>query len=266
MKNNQPIGIFDSGIGGLTVMKQIMQKLPHERLIYFGDTARLPYGEKSPQTIERYSVENASFLMKHAIKLLVIACNTASAYSIDKLKHTFEIPIIDVIQPGADHAVSATCNHKIGILATRATTRSGIYQREIQQRLPSSEVHTVACPLLVPLIEEHFFDHPATQLIIKDYLAPLKQTGIDTLLLGCTHYPLLQLLIQGEMGPQVTIIDSATTCAEQVAETLHLLGLQNTQQEYPQHYFFASDDPEKFRRHGIKFLGCPIDSVNMPYK
>lgn len=264
MKNHQPIGIFDSGIGGLTVMRQIMQKLPHERLIYFGDTARLPYGEKSPQTIESYAIQNAQFLMQHTIKLLVIACNTASAYSLDKLKQLLDIPIIDVIKPGADHVVAATRNHKIGVLATRATIRSGIYQREIQQRLPTAEVYSIACPLLVPLIEEHFFDHVATQLILKDYLAPLKQTHIDTLLLGCTHYPLLHHLIQIEMGSQVTIVDSATTCAEQISTTLQALELNNTLKEHPKHHFYASDDPEKFRLHGIQFLGHVIDQVNTP--
>lgn len=264
MKNTQAIGIFDSGIGGLTVMKQIMQKLPHEQLIYFGDTARLPYGDKSPETILRFSIENAIFLMEHHIKLLVIACNTASAYAVDKLKNILKIPIIDVIKPGADRAVLTTRSHKIGILATRATTLSGIYQREIQKRLPSAEVYSIACPLLVPLIEEHFFDHPATHLIVKDYLAPLKEKNIDTLLLGCTHYPLLHHLIQQEMGPHISIIDSATTCAEQVSAALNDHGLCNPQKEHPQHQFYASDFPEKFRLHGIQFLGKAIEKVNTP--
>lgn len=262
----QAIGIFDSGIGGLTVMKQIMRELPYERLIYFGDTARLPYGDKSPETILRYSIENAIFLMDHQIKLLVIACNTASAYAVDKLQQILKIPIIDVIKPGADRAAVTTCSHKIGVLATRATTFSGIYQREIQKRLPSAEVYSIACPLLVPLIEEHFFDHPATKLIIKDYLAPLKQHNIDTLLLGCTHYPLLHHLIQNEMGSHVAIIDSATTCAEQVAATLDTLGLRNPNNEYPHHHYYASDYPEKFRLHGINFLGRAIDKVDTPSK
>lgn len=266
MKNTQAIGIFDSGIGGLTVMREIMQKLPHEQLIYFGDTARLPYGEKSPETILRYSIENAIFLMEHKIKLLVIACNTASAFAVDKLQQILKIPIIDVIKPGADRAAAVSNSHKIGVLATRATTASGIYQREIQKRLPSAEVYTIACPLLVPLIEEHFFDHPATQLIIKDYLAPLKEKNIDTLLLGCTHYPLLHHLIQNEMGAHVSIIDSATTCADQVSETLDAQNLRHPYCEHHVHHYYASDYPEKFRLHGINFLGRAIDKVDTPSK
>ena len=266
MKNNQAIGIFDSGIGGLTVMKQIMLKLPHEKLIYFGDTAQSAHGDKSAETILRYSIENAIFLMEHEIKLLVIACNTASAFAVHKLKQILKIPIIDVIKPGADHAVSSTRNKKIGVLATRATTLSGIYLQEIQKRLHNAEVHSIACPLLVPLIEEHFFDHPATQLIVKDYLEPLKQKQIDTLLLGCTHYPLLHHLIQNEMGLQVTIIDSASTCAEQVSETLNAYGLRNRDDVLPTHHYYASDSPEKFRMHGIKFLGQAIAQVDTPAK
>lgn len=266
MINTQAIGIFDSGIGGFTVMKQIMHKLPHEKLIYFGDTARLPYGEKSPETILRYSIENAIFLMEHHIKLLVIACNTASAYAVDKLKQILKIPIVDVIKPSADFAVQITRSQKIGVLATRATVSSGIYEREIIKRLPSAEVHSLACPLLVPLIEEHFFDHQATQMIVKEYLAPLKQKNIDTLLLGCTHYPLIHQLIQKEMEPHVTILDSATTCAEHVSALLDEEGLHNPHGEYPKHQFYAFDYPEKFRLQGSLFLGRPIDKVSVPTK
>jgi glutamate racemase len=262
MKNSQAIGIFDSGIGGLTVMKQIMHHLPNEKLIYFGDTARLPYGEKSPETILRYSIENAIFLMEHDIKLLVIACNTAAAHAVEKLKQIMKVPIVDVIQPGADRASRTTQNRKIGIMATRATTLSGVYPYEIQKRLPNADVYSIACPLLVPLIEEHYFNHPAAQLIVRDYLAPLKEKEIDTLLLGCTHYPLLRHLIQEEMGPQVSIIDSATTCAEHVSAILDALGLRNTQKELQTHLYYASDDPEKFRAHSANFLGQTITKVD----
>lgn len=266
MKNTQAIGIFDSGIGGLTVMKQIMQKLPHEKLIYFGDTARLPYGEKSPETILRYSIENAIFLMEHNIKLLVIACNTASAYAVGKLQQIIKIPIIDVIKPGAHFAANTTNNHRIGVMATRATTLSGIYPKEIKKHLPHAEVYSIPCPLLVPLIEEHFFEHTATQLIVREYLTPLKQKNIDTLLLGCTHYPLLHRLIQNEMGSHVSIIDSAFTCAEQVSAALDAYGLHTPNNNNPTHQYFASDYPEKFRLHGIQFLGQTIDKVDTPSK
>lgn len=266
MKNSQAIGIFDSGIGGFTVMKQIMQKLPYEQLIYFGDTARLPYGEKSPEIILRYSTENAIFLMKHKIKLLVIACNTASAYAVDELSQILSIPVIGVIKPGAEHAAATTRSCQIAVLATRATTFSGVYPSEIRKRLPHADVHSIACPLLVPLIEEHFFDHLATKLILKEYLAPIKQKNIDTLLLGCTHYPLLQPIIQDEIGADVTIIDSASTCAEQVLAALEAHGLRNLTRASPIHQYYASDDPEKFRRHGSQFLGHIIDKVDVPSK
>lgn len=264
MKNSQAIGIFDSGIGGLTVMKQLMLKLPKEKLIYFGDTARLPYGDKSPGTILRYSIENSIFLMEHQIKLLVIACNTASAYAFDKLKTILRIPIVDVIEPGAKKASLVTQKQKIGVLATRATTQSGAYLKEIQKHIPSAEIYAVACPLLVPLIEEHYFDHQATQLIVREYLKPLKDKNIDTLLLGCTHYPLLEPLFQQEMGPHVTIINSASTCAEDVDALLNAYDLYNDSREIPSHLFYASDAPEKFRMHGTQFLGRSIQKVETP--
>lgn len=266
MTNNQAIGIFDSGIGGLTVMKEIIHKLPHENLVYFGDTARLPYGDKSPETILRYTIENSIFLMEHKIKLLVIACNTASAFAIEKLRHILRIPIIDVIASGSDHVAQISKNQKIGVLATRATTTSRAYNREIQKRLPNAEIFSIACPLLVPLIEEHFFDHPATQLILNEYLAPLKKTEIDTLLLGCTHYPLIRHHIQNEIGNNVIVVDSASTCADSVAAKLMSESLLNLSKEKPSYHYFASDYPEKFKAHGIKYLGQEIKQVLVPSK
>lgn len=264
MSKTKAIGIFDSGIGGLTVMKEIMEKLPNEKLIYFGDTARVPYGDKSPETILRYSIENSIFLMEYQVKMLVIACNTASAYAVNKLKQILKIPVIDVVSPGADKAVSCTKNNKIAVLATRATTQSGVYPLEIKKRKPEAEVYSVACPLLVPLIEEHYFDHVATRLIIRDYLAPLKNTEIDTLLLGCTHYPLLRNLIQEEIGPEVVLIDSASSCAEYVAVHLEREELHSNLDQSPNHAYFASDYPEKFKVHGTKFLGRDILQVEKP--
>lgn len=267
MNNNQAIGIFDSGIGGLTVMKELMEKLPQEKLIYFGDTARVPYGDKSPETILRYSIENAIFLLEHKIKLLVIACNTASAYAFDKLRHILKIPIVDVIIPGAEQATRVSKNKKIGILATRATTLSGAYPRAIHQKFPDIETYSIACPLLVPLIEEQFLDHLATQMIIKEYVTPLKEKNIDTLLLGCTHYPLLKSHIQREIGLDVSIIDSANSCAEQVSSILNTHSLSNTSHEtYPSYQYYVSDDPEKFRLHGAKFLNHAIEKVETSFK
>ncbi len=259
--NKRSIGLFDSGIGGLTVMSQLIRALPHENLTYFGDTARVPYGGKSPDTIMRYAIESAIFLMQQEIKMLIIPCNTVSAYALDKLRQIFNIPVIGVIEPGAAKAVQTTRHGRIGVLGTKATILSGAYQREIQARLPGAHVLSIACPLFVPLVEEVFISHPATKLIVKEYLLPLKQEKIDTLLLGCTHYPLLREAIQEEMGPEVTIVDSASTCAETVAAALIADGLGNRAKTSPTYKFYVSDDPSKFKTLGETFLGAPISHV-----
>jgi len=260
-KQNQAIGIFDSGIGGLTVMQELMKRLPHEPLIYFGDTARLPYGEKSPEAIIRYSIENAIFLMEQNIKLLVIACNTASAFALEKLQKIFSIPILGVIEPGAENAVQSTRNQHIAVLGTKGTIKSGVYQREIEKKMPKARVVSIACPLFVPLVEERFFHHPAARLIVKEYLAPLHEQKVDTVLLGCTHYPLLKQLIMEELPSSLVIVDSASTCAEKVADILKLHHLANATDQKPYHRYFVSDDPKKFQSLGTDFLGSPIDHV-----
>jgi glutamate racemase len=243
---SQAIGIFDSGVGGLTVMQQLMHTLPHERLIYFGDTARVPYGNKSAQTIVRYSIENTICLLEKNIKLLVVACNTASAFALPKLRQLFNLPIIGVIEAGAEKAVAVTCNQRIAVLGTKGTIQSGAYQAALYKLAPQAFVLPIACPLFVPLVEEKWLNHPATQLIIQEYLRPIREQNIDTVLLGCTHYPLLISLIQQELGKEVTIVDSASTCARQTA-----LLLQQQQLLSPikqgQHQYYVSDDPEKFR-------------------
>lgn len=255
------IGLFDSGVGGLTVMKELKKWLPHENILYFGDTARVPYGGKSPETVIRYSLENTIFLMERHIKLLVVACNTASALALDKLQHIFKIPIIGVIAPGAKKAVEATRSGRIAVIGTRGTINSGAYQREIQQLAPQCEVFAKACPLFVPLVEEDSIQHRAAKWIVEDYLLPLKNEGVDTVLLGCTHYPLLQELIHEVLGPDVRVVDSASTCAEEVKNILKIQQIEKKGTEPSFHQFFASDDPEKFRTLGAKFLGCPITSV-----
>lgn len=257
------IGLFDSGFGGLTVMQQIVKQLPHEELIYLGDTARLPYGNKSPATIIKYSIDNAVFLLEKRIKLLVVACNTASAHALAKLRQIFNIPLIGVIEPGAHQAVAVTRNQRIGVLGTKGTIQSGSFEAAIKQRLPQAEVFSAACPLLVHLVEEQLHDHPATRLIIRDYIKPLKAQGIDTLLLGCTHYPLLRDLIQDEIGPTVTLVDSASTCAAEVERLLKEEQLQRSAHPSPSHRFFVSDDPEKFALLGSGFLGRPISGVEL---
>jgi glutamate racemase len=259
MNEKHHIGIFDSGVGGLTVMQQIAQMLPQESMIYFGDTARVPYGGKSRETIIRYSIENTIFLMEKNIKMLVIACNTASAFALQKLRQIFHIPIIGVIEPGAETAVSVSRTGRIAVLGTKGTIQSGAYQTEIQRLLPTATIIPIACPLLVPLVEERWLDHPATRLIIQEYIGSLHNQEIDTLLLGCTHYPFLKTLIQEEVGPRVTLVDSASTCAQKVAS---ILKEQKLNAQGPgMHRYFVSDDPDKFKELGEKLFGTSLSHV-----
>lgn len=256
------IGMFDSGLGGLTVMQQVLRLLPNERIVYFGDTARVPYGGKGGDTIIRYSIENTIFLMEQNIKMLVIPCNTATAYALDRLRQIFNIPIIGVIEPGAEKVTKMTKNGRIAVIGTKASISSGVFQREIKRYLPEAHIEAVACPLFVPLVEERFVSHPSAKLIVKEYLAPLKDKGVDTLLLGCTHYPLMHQLIAEEVGDQVTIVDSAVSCAEKVKAFLLESKMEAEPSTIPpQHQFYVSDDPEKFRLSGGEFLGMPLDNV-----
>lgn len=257
-----PIGMFDSGFGGLTVLQQVMRVLPNESVIYLADTAHLPYGDKSRETIIRYAIENVIFLMDQGIKMLVIPCNTVASNAMEKLRRIFNIPIIGVIEPGAEKAVAVTNNQRIGVIGTQATIRSGIYQREIQSRLSQAVVCSLACPLFVPLVEEGMVSHPATRLIVKEYLTPLHQENIDTLLLSCTHYPLISHLLKDEMGERVSIVDSATTCAEKVQQFLIHNHLTAKEQVSPQYRYFASDHPEKFQSLGQQLLGIPLSYVS----
>lgn len=259
----QSIGIFDSGVGGLTVMQQIVRHLPNEQLVYFGDTARVPYGEKSRETIIRYSIENSIFLMQQNIKILVIACNTASAHATEKLKQIFNIPVIGVIEPGAEKAAQVTRHGRIAVLGTKGTINSGIYQREIQRHLPGATITAIACPLFVPLVEERMGAHAAARLIVKEYLKPLHDKEIDTVLLGCTHYPMLRRLIEEELGPDVTVVDPAITCAEKVSETLNAQKWHAAASRQCSYKYFVSDDPEKFRKLGEEFLGMPLEHVEI---
>ncbi len=251
---SNPIGIFDSGVGGLTVMQQLVHTLPHERLIYFGDTARLPYGNKSSETIIRYSIDNTIMLLEKNIKLLVIACNTASAFALPKLRQLFNLPILGVIDAGAEKAVSVSKNLRIAVLGTKGTIESGAYQKAILNLSKEAYILPIACPLFVPLVEEQWLDHPATELIIHEYLAPIKQNEIDTILLGCTHYPLLFSHIQRAVGDHITIIDSATTCAEQAAKMLKETNLLSPIKQGRDQYL-VSDDPKSFQKHAERLFG-----------
>ncbi|MEI8365039.1 MAG: glutamate racemase [Parachlamydiaceae bacterium] len=256
----KPIGMFDSGLGGLTVMQQLVHKMPHEDIIYFGDTARLPYGGKSRETIIRYSIENAIFLIEKDVKILVVACNTATSHALDRLQQIFGIPVIGVIDPGAERAVETSSTQRIAVLATKGTIHSEAYQKAIRQLAPNAFVFPVACPLFVPLVEEGCLHHPATRLIVRDYLKPIKEQGVDTILLGCTHYPMLKALIQEEVGDHVTLVDSGSACAERVSSVLNTLNLQKNTSP-PFYQYFVSDDPHQFQTLGSAFLGFPITTV-----
>jgi len=256
--NNRPIGIFDSGVGGLTVVKQMFRKLPNEEIVYLGDTARVPYGTKSPETIKRFAVENAEFLMRFKVKLIVVACNTASSTSLDVLREKFSIPIVGVIKPGAEKAVQITRNNKIGIIGTYTTIKSRAYEKEIQNFSRDVKAVSRACPLFVPLVEEGWLCEGVTFDIVKKYLRPLVSKKIDTLILGCTHYPLLKPVISKVMGAHVKIVDSASSVADEVHNILMSFGALYERNRKPRHRFFATDAVENFVKVGEKFLGAKI--------
>lgn len=255
------IGIFDSGVGGLTVLREIMQALPQEDTLYFGDTARVPYGTKSPETVTRYAGEIASFLIKRDIKLLVVACNTASAVALPALKRQLTIPVVGVIEPGARRAVEVTRSGKIGVIGTTGTIRSSAYTRAIKRLNPDAVVLTRACPLFVPLAEEGWTDNQVARLTAQEYLRDLKESGVDTLVLGCTHYPLLKALIADVMGPGVTLVDSAAETSRTVAAILAEKKLLRPPAENGNHSYFVTDIPAGFVRVGNRFLGGKLGDV-----
>lgn len=255
------IGIFDSGFGGLTVMRAIRELMPYENMIYFGDTARLPYGSKSSETILRYSLENAAFLISQGIKALVIACNTSCSAALEQVRAASEMPVIGITEQGIEEVLRLFSEGKVAILGTRATITSGVYQNGLLSRRSSLELYSISCPLFVPLVEEGYVEHPMSALIVQEYLRPLKNRDINGLLLGCTHYPLLQSSIQNELGPEVQLIDPSTACAEKTRSLLAEKNLLNPSTNLPHYQFFVSDDPEKFRLLGKTFLNYPIEDV-----
>ncbi len=255
------IGIFDSGVGGLTVLREIMHALPQEDTLYFGDTARVPYGTKSPETVIRYSGEIASFLIRRDIKLLVVACNTASAVALPTLKRQLSIPVVGVIEPGARRAVEVSRSGRIGVIGTAGTIRSSAYTRAIKRLNPEAEVLTRACPLFVPLAEEGWTDNQVARLAAQIYLQELKDASVDTVVLGCTHYPLLKGMIADVMGPGVTLVDSAEETARTVAAILADKGLLRPPAEKGNHSYYVSDIPAGFVRVGNRFLGGKLGDV-----
>jgi glutamate racemase len=256
------IGIFDSGVGGLTVLKEIIRTVPQEDTIYLGDTARVPYGTKSPETVTRYAHEITSFLVKRDIKLLVTACNTASAVSLDSLKKGFSLPIVGVIEPGARRAACVTRSGKVGVIGTEGTIRSSAYAKAIKRINADIEVVTRPCPLFVPLAEEGWVDNEVTRLTARIYLDGLKNDGVDTLVLGCTHYPILKEVIAETMGPEVKLVDSAEETARTVADILRNNNLIRPASEKGNHHFFVTDVPAGFIRVGNRFLGDKLGDVH----
>lgn len=255
------IGIFDSGVGGLTVLREIMKVLPQEDTIYLGDTARVPYGTKSPETVVRFAREITSFLVNRDIKLLVVACNTASAVSLDELKAEFPIPIVGVIEPGAVRAAAVTVSGRVGVIGTAGTIRSSAYTKAIKRINPDIEVITAECPMFVPLAEEGWVDNDVARLTASIYLKELRDKGIDTLVLGCTHYPLLKGIISEVMGEGVTLVDSAAETAKVVKSILDSNSAIRPVQEKGNHHYFVTDVPAGFIRVGNRFLGGDLGDV-----
>jgi glutamate racemase len=246
MSNPRPIGVFDSGIGGLTVVKALRDRLPNETIVYLGDTARLPYGPKSPETVQRYALELAYMLMQKDAKALVVACNTVSSVALPLLTRKFPVPVIGVIEPGARAALQATRNQHVGVIGTRATIRSGAYEKVLRATNTNVRVTSRACPLLVPLIEEGLLDDDVTDRVIVRYLEPLLADGIDTLVLGCTHYPLLSVAIARALAREITLVDSAENCATAVRQTLDQQSLLSRTTERGELHVALTDAADNF--------------------
>jgi glutamate racemase len=260
-KKERPIGIFDSGVGGLTVFKEVASLLPHEDIIYLGDTARVPYGTRSPQTVIKYSQEITGFLLRQGIKLLVVACNTSSAVSLPSLKKEHDMPVIGVIEPGARRAAEMTQTRQVGVIGTEGTVKSRAYEHAIRQIDQRITVSSRACPLFVPLAEEGWVDNEVARLTAQSYLRPLLDEAIDTLVLGCTHYPLLEGIIKEIMGDEVCLVNSAQETAKEVQKVLQEEGLTKSGKKHESYTFYVTDNAERFIKVGERFLGRRLRSV-----
>jgi len=262
-KTNRAIGVFDSGIGGLTVVRSLMERLPFENIIYFGDTARVPYGIKSVETINRYAAQITEFLIKKDVKLLIVACNTMAAVAHQSIFDLSPVPVLEVIDASARMAIQNTKTKSIGVIGTPATINSNAYARAIHLLDKEAKVFSQTCPLFVPLVEEGWFDHPATKLIAQEYLKPVIAEQIDTLVLGCTHYPLLKPLLQDILGPEVTLIDSAEAMADIAADLINKQNMGNQTCSPPDYTFYVSDLPYRFQTIGERFLGRTLGRVEL---
>ncbi|MCF7794150.1 MAG: glutamate racemase [Candidatus Cloacimonetes bacterium] len=253
----QPIGIFDSGVGGLTVFKEIRCQFPWENIVYFGDTARVPYGPKSRGTVIEYSIQNARFLIQCGAKLIVVACNTSSSVALETLSQNISVPVLGVINPGAETAVKTTRNGKIGIIGTEGTIRSNAYTDAISKLDKNVQVFSTACPLFVSLAEEGWEDHPVTKLVIEEYLTPLLKKEIDTLVLGCTHYPILKKAIQNFVGNDIKLVDSAQAVTEELKSILDESETSPTGNDE----FYVSDNEDKFHKIATRILDKNVESL-----
>jgi len=262
-KSERAIGVFDSGIGGLTVFRALMEHAPFENITYFGDTARVPYGIKSVETITQYAREITTFLLSKEVKLLIVACNTMAAVAIDAIKELSPVPVLDVIDAGALMAATRSRSRRIGVIGTPTTVNSNAYTRAIYQHDAGSYVFSQACPLFVPLVEEGWLEHPVTRLTAQEYLKPVKAEHIDTLVLGCTHYPLLKPLIQEIMGPDVMLIDSAEAMADIAATLLKESRMENPSRQPPEYRYYVTDVPYRFQTIGEHFLGRSLSHVEV---
>lgn len=260
MNQDNPIGVFDSGIGGLTVLQKIIEVLPRENTVYLGDTARAPYGTKSTEIVLRYSFENTDFLVEKDVKLIVVACNTSTAVALEPLRKKLSVPVIGVIDPGVARALNNSKKKKVGVIGTEATIQSGAYTRALKAKDPSVEVYSRACPLFVPLAEEGWTDNAIVEMTVKVYLESLRQSGIDTLILGCTHYPLLKKVIRKYMGNGVKLVDSAEEVAKNVGAVLKKQSLARRVGKGT-HGFFVTDAPDRFVKVGRRFLGEKVESA-----
>jgi len=261
MNTSKPIGVFDSGIGGLTVVHALLHRLPQENIVYFGDTARVPYGPKSAHVVREYAEEDAEFLLSKNVKMIVVACNTVSAVALDVVQKRAKVPVVGVIIPGAKAAVAASKKKRIGVIGTIGTISSNAYANAIRQIDETASVFSRPCPLFVPLVEEGWIDHKATEMIAKEYLFPFSQEKIDTLVLGCTHYPLLKNVISNALKSTAVLIDSGEATALEVEAALDEHRLKNLSKEQPNLQFFVSDIPAKFTEIGERFLGAKMGVV-----
>ncbi|GAA5481650.1 glutamate racemase [Haloferula sargassicola] len=256
-----PLGFFDSGIGGLTVVRAAQALLPHEDIVYLGDTARVPYGSKSPETIRQFAAEDVQWLLGHQVKAIVVACNTATAHALPSLRETFRVPILGVIESGVQATLADREADRVGIIATRGTIRSHAYQHALAQQRTGLIIHAQPAPLLVPLIEEDWLDHPATTAALHTYLDPMVETGIDALLLACTHYPLLIPTLRKFLPDDIRLVDSATTCAEHLKSELTRLDLLNPSTEPGKLHIHLTDLSEQFEKLAKRFLARPTGKI-----